>query len=116
MTSEEYAREYGLLLLSVAREVQVETSEEAYRQMFIMGVQRIMFTGADEYEVSQDVQQVEVKPIGELVLDIEQEAVDLAAYATALRLRAPEHDLEARRLVACALDQMRIVQKIREPS
>ena len=116
MTSDEYAREFGLLLLSVAREMEMSTNEAAYRQTFVAGVQRIMFNGADEYEVEPDLQNVEVKPLNELVNDIEEEAVDLIAYATALRLRCPEHDLEARRLVANALEQMRIVQKIREPS
>lgn len=116
MTSEEYAREFGNLLLAVAREIGVDTNSAAYRRGFTLGITRIMFNGADEYEVEPNVQQVEVKPLGDLVSDIEEEAVDLIAYATALRLRAPEHDLEARRLVACALEQMQIVSKVIEPS
>jgi hypothetical protein len=116
MTSEEYARHFGKILLEVSREVGVGTGEPAYRRCFTLGITRIMFQGADSYEVESNVQAVEVKPLGELVADIEEEAVDLIAYATALRLRVPEHDLEARRLVACALEQMQIVSKIIEPS
>lgn len=116
MTSQDYAREVGNLMLIVAREMDVKTNDPGYRRAFSLALQRIMLTGADQYEVSEDVQQVEVKPLGELIRDIEEEAVDLIAYATALRLRAPEHDLEARRLVACALEQMQIVGKIVEPS
>lgn len=115
MTSEEYARAYGQRLLAVARATSRDTNGTAYRRAFTLGVSRIMFEGAEQYE-DNGVQSVEVKPLGELVRDIEEEAVDLIAYATALQMRAPEHAAKADDLIALAMRQMDVVAEIIEPA
>jgi hypothetical protein len=78
-----------------------------------MGVQRIMFTGADEYEIAHDVQAVEVKPLGELIADMEEEAVDLMAYAAMFAEREPQSSIAAERLIALAVQQMRVLDELR---
>lgn len=113
MTSEEYAREFGNLLLAGARFTDADTNSEAYRRTFILGVQRIMFNGAAEYEVEPDVQGVEVKPLGDLVTDIEEEIVDLIAYAAALKMRDGATGEAMDNLAGLAISMMEIISEVK---
>lgn len=113
MTSEEYARLFGRHLLSVVQEHGHGTNDYPYKRLFTLGIQRIMFTGADEYEVEPDVQQVEVKPLGDLVIDVEEEITDLVAYCAAIAHRDPATEPLMRRLTALAVEQMQIIKEVK---
>ena len=113
MTSEEYARLFGRHLLGVVNENGKDTNGYAYKRLFTLGITRIMVTGADEYEVEADVQQVEVKPLGDLVTDVEEEITDLIAYCAAIAYRDPATADQMKRLTALAVEQMEIIGEVR---
>ena len=113
MTSEEYARQFGWHLLESARRFGISTNGTAYRRIFSLGVSRIMFDGAEEYEVEPNVQAVEVKPLGDLVTDAEEEVTDLVAYASAISQRDPATKDLMESLTKLAIMQMDILSEVR---
>ena len=116
MTSEEYARQVGMFMLSVARDQGVSREHYAYRRLFSLAATRIMFQGKDEYAERDDtVQLVETKPLPALVQDIEEEITDLTAYAVALSHRLPEKHRDAcEEIVFLAMQMMELTGKMRE--
>lgn len=112
MTSEAFARLFSDRLLHVARMMGRDRNTRWYQRSFSMGVQRIMFTGADEYEIDDTTQKAEVKPLGELIADMQEEAVDLMAYATMFAHREPVSAEYADELIALSMEQMRVLNKL----
>lgn len=117
MTSEDYARLCLRTLRYVVDDIYgLDDAErfmgDDYKRLSIMLLTRIMGPGQDEYEVDSDTQAVETKPVGELVVDIEEEITDLVAYAVALKDRTSIND-ECDALVALGLEAMAIAQRIK---
>jgi hypothetical protein len=110
VTSEEYARLFGRLLLDSKGEV--NTNGYAYSRLFTLGIGRIMLDGR-EYEISENEQEIETKPLGDLVIDIEEEIADLTAYAAALAMRDPLTTDAMQRLTRLALSMMDIIGEVK---
>lgn len=113
MTSEEFARVFGRLTLRGVERSTSNTEGYGYKRLFTLGIQRIMFTGADEYEIEPNVQKVEVKPLGDLITDIEEEIVDLVAYCAALQERDPYTMTQMESIAQLAVEMMDIVGEVR---
>jgi len=117
LTSEDYARLCLRTLRYVTDDIygiddDTRFEGEDYKRLNIMLLTRIMGPGQDEYEVDAETQAVETKPVGELVVDIEEEITDLVAYAVALKDRTGIDD-ECNLLVALGLEAMAITQRIK---
>lgn len=117
MTSEEYARLCLRNVKYVIDDIYGLDDDgrfmgDDYKRLSIMLLNRIMGAGASEYEITGELQSVEVKPIGDLIVDIEEEITDLVAYAVALKSRTGIAD-ECDSLVALGLEAMAIAQRIK---
>jgi hypothetical protein len=112
VTSEDYAR---LCLRRLRESLPGEGDEKyddpGYNRLSVMLITRIMGAGADEYEIDSDTQRAEVKPLADLVVDMEEEIADLVAYAAMFGERS---HLETRPLISMAVTAMTIIQHMKE--
>lgn len=117
MTSEEYARQVGKFMLTVARDEGVSREQYAYRRLFSMTTSRIMFDGREEYSENEDTKQaIEVKPLPALIQDIEEEIADLVSYTVALSLRDGTVRNACKQLVFLGLQMMQVTGEFRAES
>lgn len=112
MTSEDYARIcLRRLRDSLDGEGDEKYDDPGYNRLSVMLITRIMGAGADEYEIDSDTQLVEVKPLPDLLRDMEEEVTDLVAYASVFAERA---NVEMRPLISTAIKMMTMIQQIKD--
>lgn len=112
MTSEDYARLCGRTVrASLDGEGDERFDDPGYNRLSIMLITRIMGAGAKEYEVDSDTQLVEVKPLPDLIRDMEEEVTDLVAYAAIFGERT---QTDMRPLVSTAIKMMTMIQHIKD--
>lgn len=110
MTSEDYAR-MCLRTLRSALDSDERFDEPGYNRLSILLITRIMGAGADEYEIDDQTQQAEVKPLPDLIRDMEEEVTDLVAYASMFAARTHS---DMRPLVSMAIMMMNMIDHIKD--